>query len=163
MSHCTFNTQWDKNYAVGADDRRGWGFLGQKTFSHPPKAFNHHLILLPAVQSKCQGFGEEIWSSFESLQTHSHWRGAVTLVPTQVQVREIRWAWGGVGAFVSTRTFNAKTPVWAMLNTKNHFFPITFCPEGSANTFIWGLLQALYCQTVTHTFRCHENAVEKKA
>lgn len=45
---------------MAADDGRGWGFPDQKTNFHAPKAFNHHLILHPAVQSKSQVFGEEI-------------------------------------------------------------------------------------------------------
>lgn len=79
---------------MAEDDGRGWGFPGQKTNFHPPKAFNRHLILHPAVQSKCQVFGEEIWSNFASLRTQNQRAGGCDFscpdVPTSSADKAVR-------------------------------------------------------------------------
>lgn len=54
-------------------------FQAKKALFHPPQAFNRCLILHHAVQSKCQGIGEEIWSSLESLKTRNQKGMNVTL------------------------------------------------------------------------------------
>ena len=135
MSHCIFNTQWDKNYAEGADDRSGWGFPGQKTFSHPQKAFNQHLILHPAVQSKCQGFGEEIWSSFESLQTHSKGKGGCDFSPYSSAGKRDKMSLGRQWGYLFWQGhLMRKTTVCTMLNA--NLFPLTtLCLKGNVNTF----------------------------
>lgn len=154
------------NDTVAEDDGRGWGFPGQKTNFHPPKAFNRHLILHPAVQSKCQVFGEEIWSNFASLRTQNQGAGGCDFscpdVPTSntdkaVMRGRMSYVFGGIccdNKDIWCKNY-VERAMW------NDLIPAKSCLKVCAKTLNWCWWEAFHYQTLTHTLRCYQSAGEE--